>query len=119
MNAKRTLVCASLLALLPASAFAEEVIGVIKRAKGPVMVERAGVKAEVANGAEILRGDRVITGSDGYVSINMRRAAPVTIGPENDLTLDRFAADERPLVKRPAPPILQGLASFFAVNRQR
>jgi hypothetical protein len=49
----------------------------------------------------------------------MRRAAPLSVGPENDLTLDRYAADERPVVKRPAPAILQGLASFFAVNRQR
>ena len=115
----RTLIVATLLALLSTSAFADEVIGVVKRAQGPVMIERAGVKANVTRGAEIQRGDRVITGSDGYVSIAMRRTGPVTIGPESEVALDRFAADEQPIVKRAPPAILQSLASFFAVNRQR
>ena len=119
MKPDRSLVLASLLALLCTTAYAEEVIGVVKRVKGPVAIERAGLTQNAAPGAEVHRGDRVITGREGYASIAMRRAAPLSVGPENDLTLDRYAADERPVVKRPAPAILQGLASFFAVNRQR
>ena len=119
MNTIRTLTAATVLALLPFAALAEEVIGVVKRAHGTVQLERAGMKATAAPGTEIQRGDRLITGSDGYASVSMRRAAPLTVGPQNEVTLDRFAAEERPTVKRAPPPILQGLASFFAVNRQR
>jgi hypothetical protein len=110
---------ATIFALLCTTTYADEVIGVVKRVKGPVAIERGGVTTNAAPGAEVQRGDRVITGHEGFASIAMRRTAPLTVGPQNDLTLDRYAADERPVVKRPAPPILQGLASFFAVNRQR
>lgn len=110
---------AAALGLLTASSVAEEVIGVIKNSKGQVMIERDGVRMTPVRGSEIHRGDRVITGPDGVATIAMRRAAPVSVGPQNDVTLDRFAAGEVPIVKRPAPAILQGLASFLAVNRQR
>jgi hypothetical protein len=49
----------------------------------------------------------------------MRRTAPLTLGPGNDMPVDRYAADEMPAVTKAPPPILQGLASYFAVNRQR
>jgi hypothetical protein len=105
--------------LLAASSFAQEVIGVIKSSKGDVVIERAGVQVTPARGTEVHKGDRLITGAGSHATVAMRRAAPVSIGPDNDVSLDRFAAGEFPVVKRPAPAILQGLASFLAVNRQR
>jgi hypothetical protein len=51
--------------------------------------------------------------------VEMRGAAPVAIGPETDVALDRFAADEKRVVSRSAPRLLQSLASYFALNRQR
>ena len=119
MWAIRSAVLAGVLAMAGGTAFAEEPIGVVKRAKGDVRIERSGEHLPASKGSLIQRGDRVITGADGYASVTMRRAAPITLGPGNDVALDRFAGDEGPTVTRPAPPILQGLASFFAVNRQR
>ena len=110
---------AAALAIAAASALADEPIGVIKRSKGDVRIERAGEHIPGAKGTLIQWGDRVITGPDAYASVTMRRTAPITLGPGNDVVLDRYAADERPTVKRPAPPILQSLASFLAVNKQR
>ena len=119
MWAIRNVILASLLAVVGGTALAEEPIGVIKRSKGDVRIERSGEHLPAGKGTLIQRGDRVITGPSGYASVTMRRTAPITLGPGNDVVLDRYAVDEQPVVKRPAPPILQGLASYFAVNRQR
>jgi hypothetical protein len=119
MRTALSMTVATVLAMLAASAIAQQTIGVIKRSSGQVALERSGVQVAPAPGAEVFRGDRVITGRDGYVNISMRRAAPITVGPESNVALDRFAADAQPVVKRPAPAILQGLASFLAVNRQQ
>jgi hypothetical protein len=112
-------VLAAVFGLLAASSLAQEVIGVVKSSKGDVVIERAGVQVTPTRGTEVHRGDRLITGSGSHATVAMRRAAPVSIGPDNNVALDRFAAGEIPVVKRPAPAILQGLASFLAVNRQR
>jgi hypothetical protein len=109
----------TVLALLTTSALAQETIGVIKRSNGHVRIERAGVQATPTAGTELHRGDRLITGPDGHVSVGMRRAAPLSVGPNAVVPLDRYATEERLIVSRPAPAILQGLASFLAVNRQR
>jgi hypothetical protein len=109
---------ATALAFFASSALADPV-GVVKRANGHVTIERSGAQVRALPGTELQRGDRVITGEDGYASVTMRRTAPLTIGPGNDVAVDRYAADAAPVVKRPAPAILQGLASFLAVNRQR
>jgi hypothetical protein len=61
----------------------------------------------------------VITGANSHASITMRRTAPLTLGPGNDVPIDRYGADDIPVLTKAPPPILQGLASYFAVNRQR
>ena len=119
MKATLRLALAAGFGLLAVSSYAQEVIGVVKSSKGDVVIERAGVQVKPERGTEVHKGDRLITGPRSYATVAMRRAAPVSIGPDNDVSLDRFAADEFPVVKRPAPAILQGLASFLAVNRQR
>ena len=119
MGTIRSVVLAGVLAAVGTAAWADEPVGVIKRAQGDVRIERAGEHLPAGKGTLVQRGDRVITGPTASATVTMRRAAPITLGPGNDVALDRFAADERPMVTNPAPPILQGLASFFAVNRQR
>ena len=119
MNRIPNIAVAVALGLLSAPALAQEVIGVVKNSKGQVAIERAGVRVSPTRGTEVRKGDRLITGPDSHATITMRRAAPVSVGPENDVALDRYAAEDIPLVKRAAPAILQGLASFLAVNRQR
>ena len=119
VKATSKVVLAAVVAMLSSTALADDPIGLIKRSKGDVRIERSGEHIPAARGTLIQRGDRVITGSNGYASVTMRRTSPITLGPGNDVVLDRYAADEIPSVTRPAPPILQGLASFLAVNRQR
>jgi hypothetical protein len=110
---------ATVLAVAATTSLADEAIGVIKRSYGVVVLERGTDQIVPRAGTEILRGDRLITGENGYASISMRRAASVSVGANSAVPLDRYAADAEPIVRKPAPGILQSLASFFAVNRQR
>src|SRR5690242_14999553 len=105
--------------MIGGSVLAAEPIGVVKRSQGDVRIERNGEHVKGVRGSLLYHGDRVITGQNGYASVTMRRAAPLTLAPGNDIPVDRYAADEIPSVTKAPPPILQGLASYFAVNRQR
>ena len=102
------------MAFLATSAFADEAIGVIKRTSGQVAIERAGVQIPPAPGTEVQSGDRVITGPDGAVSVSIRGAAPIRVGPDTDLALDRFVRDQRPVVRRMMDPIITGVASLMS-----
>jgi hypothetical protein len=119
VKSKLSIVFAGALALTSVCGYAQEAIGVVKRSQGHVVIERAGVPIAPKHGTEVHRGDRLVTGADGYASINMRRAASISVGPHIEVALDRFAAEDKPIAARPAPRILQSLASFLAVNRQR
>ena len=116
MNTKLKVTLATVLALLAMPALAEDAIGVVKRSNGHVVIERDRVQISAPQGTELLKGDRIITGPDGYANISMRRAVQLNVGPDADILLDRFAA-EGPFASKPAPAILKSLASFFAVNR--
>jgi hypothetical protein len=113
------LTAATALSLLAAAAHAEQSIGVVKRSKGEVLIERAGAQLPVAKGTALQRGDRLLTGRDGYAYIDIHGAAPISIGPETNVGLDRFLPDEKRVTSRSAPRLLQGLASFFTLNRHR
>ena len=119
MKSKVMIAAAAMLALTATAAVADETIGVIKRTHGHVVLERGTVEITARRGTEIQPGDRLITGEDGYASINMKRTGSVTVGANSAVPLDRYAADAAPVVPRPPPSILQSLASFLAVNRQR
>ncbi len=102
------------IAFVATSAFAEEAIGVVKRASGQVTIERAGVQIPPAAGTQLQRGDRVITGQDGAVNVAIRGAAPIRVGADADVALDRFARDQRPVVQRMMDPIITGVASLMS-----
>jgi hypothetical protein len=110
---------AALLVLTATCVAAQDVIGVVKRSKGDVAIERAGVRMQAAKGVELYRGDHLITSKDGYAYVEMRGATPVAVGPETDVALDRFAGNPNRVANRSAPRLLQSLASYFALNRQR
>jgi hypothetical protein len=115
---KLKIVLTAALALTAMSASAQDYVGVVKRSSGQVLIEREGVKLAPSAGTEVMRGDRVITGSDGYAHITLHGAAPLSISPDADVSLDRFAAG--PIsTQRTVPGLIQRLASFLAVNRQR
>jgi hypothetical protein len=109
---------ATVLTLFATSAAAQESLGVVKRAQGDVVIDRGGVQVTPKAGTEVLRGDRVITGADGHASVKLYTAGSLSIGPDTAVAPERYIPDNSQ-VKRPAPAILQGLASFLAVNRQR
>lgn len=113
------MVVATLFAMIGGSAFADEPIGVVKRAKGDVRIERSGEHIQAQHGTLVYRGDRLVTGNAGSASVTMRRTPQLSVGPNTDVAMDRYAADELPAVKRQPPAILAGLASYLAVNRHR
>ena len=116
MKSKLKIVLAAALALAAISAQAQDAIGVVKRSSGQVVIEREGVKLAPSTGTEILRGDRVITGSDGYANIKLHGAGPISVSPDADVGLDRWL----PAQAAANPPgLFQRLTSFIAVNRQR
>lgn len=119
MRRRVRIAAAALLTLAATAVMAEDTIGVIKRSHGQVVLERGARQMPAKAGTEIERGDRLITGENGYASVSMRRAASLSVGANSAVPLDRYAADAAPVVRQPPPGILQSLATFFAVNRQR
>jgi hypothetical protein len=119
MKPIKNIVVAVALGLFAASVAAQGTIGVVKRSKGEVVVERGDLRVRVVKGTELLRGDRLVTSQDGYAYVQMRGATPIAIGPDTQVTLDRFASDENRVAHRSAPRLLQGIASYLAVNRHR
>ena len=118
MKPKLSLAIAAFLALTAVPAWALDWAGVVTRSKGQVLIERGSERVPAPAGTELRRGDRLVTGADGQALVRMKGSAPLNIGPRASVTLDRYIADE-PQAEKALPPILQGLASFFAVNRRR
>ena len=69
--------------------------GIVKTSKGMVSVERAGSVITLAPGVELNAGDRIVTGSDGYVGITMRDDTLLTLGPGSALNLDAYGFDAK------------------------
>ena len=117
MKPSLRIAAATVLLLWGAAALAQDAIGVVKRTRGPAVIERAGEQLPAARGTPLQHGDRIVTGAKAYVDITMRGAA-LSVGPQADVSLDRFAP-EQPQSAQSVPPILQGLASLLSINRAR
>jgi len=87
------LVCAILLALLPAAVFAAESAGTIKTSRGEAHILRAGQALPASVGASLDASDSVVTGADGTVGITLRDNTRLTAGPDTTLVLNRFRFD--------------------------
>ena|SRR5687767_2291700 len=114
MGSKLLIFVAAAFSLAAVSASAQDAIGVLKRSSGQVFIERDGVKLTPTKGVELIRGDRLITGSDGYAQIKLHGAAPLSVSPDADVSLDRYLVGQAP-----PPGLLERLTSFLAVNRLR
>jgi hypothetical protein len=119
VKATRYIVLTLGLALGAATALAEDTVGVVKRAKGDVMIERAGQTIKAEKGTPLQHGDHLTTGKGAYAYVDMHAAAPLAIGPDTTVAVDRFAGSNTHLTRRSAPRLLQSLASYLALNRQR
>jgi hypothetical protein len=107
------------LALATANVAAEDTIGLVKRSNGEVIVERGGVTIKAEKGTRLQHGDRLTTGKGAYAYVEMRGATPLAIGPETTVAVDRYVTDDKRVAHRSAPRLLQSLASYFTLNRQR
>jgi hypothetical protein len=94
-------------------------VGLITRSTGTVLIERDGERLAAPAGTEVRRGDRLMTGANGQVNVRMKGSAPLNVGPRASVALDRYVVEEPLVAETPARPVLQGLASFFALNRHR
>lgn len=67
------------------------VAGRLKVAIGTASVVRGGQAAAAVPGAEIAEGDILRTGADGRLSAMLKDEARVSLGPNSELALTRFA----------------------------
>jgi hypothetical protein len=94
MKAVNKIILATVLALSAGSALAEYA-GIVKTTKGAALVRRAGTEIALTPGVQVNPGDRIVTGSDGYVGITMRDDTLLTLGPGSALNLDSYGFDAR------------------------
>ena len=69
--------------------------GVVKTARGDVLVERGGERLALRAGDLVAEGDRVLTGVDGYVGITLADETLLTLGPGALLVVDSCSFDAR------------------------
>lgn len=87
----RTWTVALLLALAAAPAFAQEPAGRIKIVSGTAFIVRGGAPLPAQVGAAVYEADSLRTGKDGRVGITLRDDTRVSLGPDSEVRLDRFA----------------------------
>jgi hypothetical protein len=75
--------------------FAADAAGVVKTKRGEAHVERAGERLPLDPGVGVFQGDRVLTGSTGYLGITLRDDTLLTLGPNAFLVVDSYAFDTR------------------------
>jgi hypothetical protein len=86
----RGLLLAFACCLAPLTARAED-IAQIKVAKGSVFIERAGKRLPARVGTRVQTTDTIITGADGSVGISFVDNALLSMGPNSELAIDRYA----------------------------
>src|SRR3954469_21220553 len=78
--------------VLASPALADD-IAQIKVAKGAVFVERGGKRIPARVGTRVQATDTIITGADGSVGISFVDNSLLSMGPNSELAIDRFAFD--------------------------
>ena len=76
---------------LSATAFADQLAGMVKTSKGDVGIERAGQRIPAPVGTPVLVADRIKTGADGAVGITLRDHTLLSAGPNSAFAIDKFA----------------------------
>ena len=95
MKRLTTLLLAGAFACAALPAAAQNYAGVVKTAKGAASVERAGQRMPLTPGIQVHQGDRLVTGTDGYLGVTMRDDTLLTLGPGTTLSLDGYAFDPK------------------------
>jgi hypothetical protein len=84
--------CACALAA-PAAAQTLQPAGMIKTTKGSAAIERDGRKTPLQAGSAVMSSDRIVTGSDGSVGITLRDETLLSVGPNSNVWLEKYAFD--------------------------
>ncbi len=77
----------------PGAQAADLPAGMIKTTKGSAAIERDGKKNPVQAGAAVLSSDRIVTGADGSVGITLRDETLLSVGPNSNVWLEKYAFD--------------------------
>ena len=81
-----------LLALLAAGpAFAE--IARVKTASGSALIERGGQKLKASPGLTLQKGDKLVTGKDGRMSLTFVDNTRFAVGPNSSVSVSEFQYD--------------------------
>lgn len=67
--------------------------GLVKSVKGQVSIERAGASMPAKPGSKVYASDRMVTAADGSAGIALKDNTLLTVGPNSNMSLDRFAFD--------------------------
>jgi len=77
--------------LLAAVAGAASPIGLVKVADGLATVERGDATLRAHRGLALQEGDVLRTGADGRMGVVLRDDTKLSLGPESEVQIDRFA----------------------------
>jgi hypothetical protein len=107
--------CLVLLLIGPGtSAAADTFVGVVKTLEGGAVITRDGESIAVGTGMEIRRADFVRPDRRGYVGLVFSDDTRISIGPNTEITIDRYlfepVEEELSLVIR----LLRGTLSFLS-----
>src|SRR5262245_40046490 len=69
---------------------ADSTVGSLKTLQGQVSILRAGQTLTAAEGLHLNEKDVLRTGADGRLGIILRDGTRVSLGPNSELTIDRF-----------------------------
>lgn len=81
---------ASALASGAASADDSEPIGQVKVAEGDASLQRGSERIAAEPGANVYKGDVIVTGSDGKMGITFRDETIISVGPDTNLTVNEY-----------------------------
>jgi hypothetical protein len=79
------------LALLASIASAASSIGLVKVTEGVATVTRGDATLQARPGFPLQEGDVLRTGADGRMGVVLRDETKLSLGPESEIQLDRFA----------------------------
>lgn len=70
---------------------ADPPVGVVKVVKGEALVQRAGQSLPARDGMGLAEGDLLRTGPDGRLGVLLRDDTRLSLGPDSEIRIDRFA----------------------------
>lgn len=75
---------------VPILAWAEPIVGSIKNVKGASEVKRGGGSVAAREGFHLQAHDVVVASADGQVGIILNDGTRISIGPQTEISIDRF-----------------------------